>query len=82
VSLRASVRAGRRVWTHVGYARGTEDFDTLSPDRAGDFRANTVSGGVRLDLRSLTSVSGVYEHQWRPDDIEMQRLSLSLIQRF
>jgi YaiO family outer membrane protein len=82
VSLRAAVRAVPRVWTHLGYARGTEDFDTLSPDRAGDFRANTLSGGVRLDLRSLTAVAGVYEHQWRPDDIQMHRLTISLIQRF
>ena len=82
VALRASVRAVRRVWTHVGYARGTEDFDTLSPDRAGDFRANTASAGVRLDLRTLTSVAGVYEHQWRPNSVEMQRLTVSIGQRF
>jgi YaiO family outer membrane protein len=82
VVLRGAFRAAPRLWTHVGYARGTEDFETLSPDRAGDFRADTVSGGLRLDLPSLTSVLGIYEHQWRPDAIEMQRVTISLMQRF
>jgi YaiO family outer membrane protein len=82
VTVRGSVRAAGRVWTHVGYARGTEDFDTLSPARSGDFRANTASGGVRVDLQSLTSLLGTYEHQWRPNSIEMRRLSISIVQRF
>ena len=78
----ASRRLTPRVWMNAGYARGTEDFDTLSPDRVGDFRANTVSGGLRLDFPSLTSLLGTYEYQWRPSEIEMQRLSVSIVQRF
>ena len=78
----ASRRLAPRVWMRAGYARGTEDFDTLSPDRTGDFRANTVSGGLRFDFPSLTSLLGTYEYQWRPSDIEMQRLSISIVQRF
>ena len=81
-ALRGSSRLVPRVWITAGYARGTENFETLSPDRIGDFRANTASGGLRIDLPSLTSVLGTYEYQWRPGSIEMQRLSLSLLQRF
>jgi YaiO family outer membrane protein len=82
LALRAAYRTVPRVWIHAGYTAGTDSFDTLSPDRVGDFRANTVSGGLRMDLRSLTSVLGVYEHQWRQNSIRMQRLSISLLQRF
>ena len=82
VGFRAAYQVARRVWLNAGYARGTENFDTLSPDRIGAFRANTASGGVRLDLPSLTSVQGLYEHQWRPRDVEMRRFTVSLLQRF
>ena len=71
-----------RVWLNLAYARGIEDFDTLSPDRIGEFDADTVSGGVRFDLPTLTSIVGTYEYQWRPNDTEMNRFSVSLVQRF
>jgi hypothetical protein len=71
-----------RVWLDAGYAFGTENFDTLSPDRLGDFRAQTVSGGIRFDFPSLTSVYGGYEQQWRRDGVRMGRFGLSLVQRF
>ena len=82
VALRGDYRAAPRVSVNAGYTRGTENLDTLSPDRVGDFRANTVSGGVQIDLRSLTSVVGGYEHQWRPDAVQMRRFTVSLQQRF
>jgi YaiO family outer membrane protein len=82
LATRAGYRMAPRVWVNGGYAHGTENFETLSPDRVGDFGAHTASGGVRVDFRTLTSVLGTYEHQWRPGSIEMQRLSLSLLQRF
>jgi hypothetical protein len=71
-----------RVTLTLGYARGVEDFEHLSLDRTGDFRANTLSTGVRVDLPSLTSVLAGYERQWRADDTEMQRMTVSLAQRF
>ncbi|MGH9346475.1 MAG: tetratricopeptide repeat protein [Vicinamibacterales bacterium] len=71
-----------RVWMQAGYARGIEDFDTLSPDRIGDFDADTASGGIRIDLRTLTSIVGAYEYQWRPDHTTMDRFTFSLVQRF
>jgi len=69
--------SGKQLWAY-----GTENYETLSPDRVGDFRAHTASGGIRIDLPTLTSVYGVYEQQWRPNSIRMGRLSLSLLQRF
>lgn len=82
LALRTAVRIVPRVWANGGYTRGTDNFETLSPDRLGDFDADTVSGGVRVDLPSLTSVFGLYEHQWRPNSVVMKRLSVSLLQRF
>jgi YaiO family outer membrane protein len=82
LALRLGHQLVPRFWINGGYTRGTENFDTLSPDRVGDFRANTATGGLRIDLRSLTSILGQYEYQWRPADVEMQRLSISLVQRF
>jgi YaiO family outer membrane protein len=82
VGVRGSHQLVPRLWLNAGYAYGTENFDTLSPDRIGDFRAHTASGGLRLDLRSLTSVSGGYEHQWRPDAVQMGRFTVSVMQRF
>jgi YaiO family outer membrane protein len=82
LSLRGSYRVVPRIWVNAGYTRGTDNFETLSPDRVGDFRANTASAGLRFDLPSLTSVFGVYEHQWRPNTVQMGRLTISLMQRF
>jgi YaiO family outer membrane protein len=82
VALRGARRVLRRLWVNAGYAYGTENFETLSPDRIGDFRAHTVSGGIRFDLPSLTTLTGTYEHQWRPRDIRMGRFSVGVTQRF
>jgi hypothetical protein len=71
-----------RVWLEAGYAGGIEDFDRMTVDRLGEFGANTVSGTVRLDLRSLSSIVGSYEYQQIEDRTEMGRLTLRFIQRF
>ena len=81
-SFRGARRILPRVWLNAGYAYGTESFETLSPDRVGDFRAHTASGGIRFDLPSLTSIYGVYEQQWRPNSVRMGRFSVSLQQGF
>ncbi len=71
-----------RVWLEAGYAGGIEDFDRVTVDRLGEFSANTVSGTVRLDLRSLTTIVGTYEYQQIEDSREMGRLTFRFIQRF
>ena len=71
-----------RVWVNLGYARGVEDFEHFSIDRIGMFRANTGSGGIRVELPSLTSLVGTYERQQREDDTSMQRFTLGFAQRF
>ena len=80
--LRGAYRLYPRVWLHTAYAAGVEDFDNLSVDRIGDFRANTVAGGARIDLPTLTSVIANYERQWRRGNIDVARVTLSLQQRF
>ena len=40
-----------RLWLDGGYARGIENFDRVTVDRLGQFRANTVSGTARIHLR-------------------------------
>lgn len=80
--LRSDYRLRRRVWVHLGYAAGVEDFESFSIDRIGDFRANAASGGLRIDLPTLTSVLAGYEHQWRSRGVNMGRVRLALQQRF
>jgi YaiO family outer membrane protein len=80
--VKAAYRYRPRIWITGGYTAGVEDFDTVSIDQIGDFKANGLSGGFRLDLHSLTSVVGGYDYQWRPDDVRRGRFSLSLAQRF
>ena len=80
--IRGEYRLRNRVWLHGGYAAGVEDFENFSIDRIGDFRANAVSGGVRIDLPTLTSVVAGYEHQWRSSSVSMGRVTLGLQQRF
>jgi YaiO family outer membrane protein len=81
-ALDSAHRLTPRLWLNLGYVYGVDDFDTLSPDRLGRFKAHTVRGGFRAELATLTSVLALYEHQWRPDDVEMNRVSLTLTQAF
>ena len=80
--IRGEYRLRNRVWLHAGYAAGVEDFENFSIDRIGDFRANALSGGARIDLATLTSILAGYEHQWRSGSVSMGRVTLSLQQRF
>jgi len=79
---RGAYRYRPRIWLTAGYTAGVEDFETVSIDQIGDYRAQSVSGGVRLDLRSLTSVVGGYDYQWQPNDVRRSRFSVGLAQRF
>jgi Tfp pilus assembly protein PilF len=71
-----------RVSVHAGYTRGVDDFEAFSIDRIGNFLAHTVSGGVRVELPSLTAVAGTYEYQDRTGDVRMSRFRVSFAQRF
>jgi YaiO family outer membrane protein len=80
--LQGAYRLRPRVWLQTGYAAGVEDFENFSIDRIGDFRANTLSAGVRIDFPTLTGLVANYERQWRSVNADMSRFSLSLQQRF
>jgi YaiO family outer membrane protein len=85
LALRGSVRIHRRapaVWLDAGYAHGVESFETLTVERLGRFRADTVAAGARVDFGALTTAGLAYEWQRRDDHSRMGRLSLSLVQRF
>lgn len=79
---RGAYRLRPRIWLTGGYTAGVEDFETISIDQIGNYRAQSISGGVRLDLPSLTSVVGGYDHQWQPNDVRRSRFSIGLAQRF
>jgi tetratricopeptide (TPR) repeat protein len=80
--VRGEYRIRPRIGLHVGYAAGVDDFENFSIDRIGDFRANAVSGGARLDLPTLTSIVAGYQHQWRSGNVSVGRVTLSLQQAF
>jgi YaiO family outer membrane protein len=75
-------QAMRRFGVSGAYARGNESFDILSVDRLGRFRADTLAGGFRVDLPSLTSVAVGVEHQWRSGDRQITRVTVDLVQHF
>jgi YaiO family outer membrane protein len=79
---RGAYRYRPRLWLLGGYASGVDDFDTVSIDEIGNFRAQAVSGGVRWDLPSLTSLTGTYDYQWRSNDVGRSRLLVGLAHRF
>jgi YaiO family outer membrane protein len=81
-SLDSAYRVQPRVWLTLGYTYGVDDFDTLSVDRIGRFRAHTAKGGFQIDLATLTSLTGRYDYQWREGDTTMQRIWVSLAQSF
>lgn len=82
--VRAAVRVFPRISIQGGYASGVEDFDRFSIDRTGDFRADTLSGGVRVYLPSMTAIVGQYEFQRRNRGTkkDMGRVTVSLVQTF
>ena len=81
-ALTTVYRVNPRTWFNVGYAIGIEDFDALSVDRIGRFSAHTVTGGLRVDLRTLTTLLGTYQYQWRSGDETLNRVVVALRQSF
>ena len=81
-ALTGGYRVHPRTWINLGYAVGIEDFDALTVDRIGRFSAHTVSGGLRIDLATLTTLVGTYQHQWRSRDETLNRVVVALRQTF
>jgi Tfp pilus assembly protein PilF len=81
-ALTSAYRVNRRTWVNLGYWVGIEDLDTLTVDRLGSFNAHTVGGGLRIDLRTLTTLLGTYQYQWRSGDQTLNRILVSLRQSF
>jgi YaiO family outer membrane protein len=80
--IRGAYQLYPRIAITAGYAGGVSDLETFSIDEIGRFNAHALSGGVRWDLPTLTSVIGSYEYQWRANDVRRQRVMISLGQRF
>lgn len=80
--LRGSWLLRPRVTILAGYSYGIDDFDALSIDRVGAFTAHTGSAGVRVDLRTLTSLGAVYQYQSRDAGVRLQRLTVTIGQSF
>jgi len=76
--LEGAYRPYSRLSIQAGYAASVEDFDNFSRDRVGAFRANTLSGGLRVYLPTMTAVVAQYEHQWLRRNSEIDRVTLSL----
>ena len=80
--VRAAYQFYPRVSVLGAYATGVEDFENFSIDRIGNFRANTLSGGLRIDLRTLTAIVGTYERQWQDSSPDVGRVTVGLLQSF
>lgn len=80
--IRGAFRIQPRLWLEAGYARGIENFDRVTIDRLGRFRADTISGTARFDLHSLTSIGATYEYQRVEGGAKMGRLTAKLMQSF
>ena len=80
--VRETFRGWRRVDMTVTYAYGIESFEDLTADRIGNLGANTIAATLQLRLPSLTSVATTWEHQWRSNDTRLDRLTVSIVQRF
>jgi YaiO family outer membrane protein len=80
--IRGAFRIQPRLWLEGGYAHGIENFDRVTIDRLGRFRADTVSGTARFDLHSLTSIGATYEYQRVEGGAKMGRVTARLIQSF
>ena len=82
VLLRETFRAWRRVDMTLTYAYGIESFEDLTADRIEKLGANTVAATVQFRLPSLTSLAATWEHQWRPNDSRLDRLTVVVVQGF
>jgi len=80
VMVRDTWQAWRRVALQGTYAYGIESFEDLTADRIGSLGATTIAAGLRIDLPSITRITTTWEHQWRSNQSEINRLTVSLVQ--
>jgi hypothetical protein len=80
--LRETWREWRRVWVTGVYAYGIESFEDLTVDRVSSLGATTVAAGLRFSMPSLTTINTTWEHQWRSNDSEVDRFTVSIMQAF
>lgn len=80
--VRAAYQFRPRISVLAAYAAGVEDFENFSIDRIGNFRANTLSGGLRIDLPTLTALIANYERQWQSRNPDMARVTVFFLQSF
>ena len=80
VLLRGTRQQWRRIALQAAYAYGIESFETLTADRLAALGTTTLAPGIRIDLKSLTRISTVWEHQWRSDDTATDKFTVTLIQ--
>ena len=82
VMLRETWRGWRRVWVTGVYAYGIESFEDLTVDRVSSLGATTAAAGLRFGMPSLTAIYATWEHQWRSNDSEADRFTVSITQGF
>jgi hypothetical protein len=80
VLLRGTRQQWRRAALAGVYAYGIESFEDLTADRVGALGTTTLGTGIRVDLKSLTRIATLWEHQWRSNHITIDRFTVSVIQ--
>lgn len=80
IVIRNTWQAGRRVALLGTYAYGIESFRDLTVNRLRSLGANTVAGGLRVDVPSLTRINVTWEHQWRSNDTSIDRVTVGFVQ--
>ena len=80
--VRGTFRGWRRVSATLGYAYGIESFEDLTAERIENVNAHTIAATVQVRLPSLTSLAATWEHQWRPDDARLDRVTMVVVQGF
>jgi YaiO family outer membrane protein len=83
LNLSATSRVRPHVRVTGGYARGFESLSIVTAERLSQTDANVLFGNVSVDVRPMTTIRGIFEHEWRSEpDVRVQRLIVSLMQRF
>jgi hypothetical protein len=80
VLLRGTRQQWRRVALQGSYAYGIESFEDLTAERVGALGTTTLASAIRIDLKSLTRIATVWEHQWRSNSTTIDRFTVSIIQ--
>ena len=73
---------GPRLSFDIGYSRGYESIDTLTVERLGSLRADTLSSGVVYHFRGVQSLATSLDLQRRSDDRTMFRVTAGVVHRF